>query len=91
MAKKKAFNFVLGNLFGVPLSWMKNISAKRCSAPFIRIFQDEIIDLLLAHIIWICTGRKDPKLRIALTAGIDTTDLCAGQPETSREGPCTKV
>ena len=28
---KKAFEFVSGNLCGLPLSWMKTIAVKRCS------------------------------------------------------------
>ena len=54
---------------------MKTIAAKRRLAPFIRLSRDEIIDLLLSRISRICTGRKDPKLRVAFTAGIETTAL----------------
>ena len=54
---------------------MKTIAAKRRLAPFIRLSRDEIIDLLLARISWICTGRKDPKSRVAFKSGINATAL----------------
>ena len=54
---KKVFEFVLGNLYGVSLRRMKTIAANRRSAPFIGLSRDEIIDLILSRISWICTGR----------------------------------
>ena len=72
---KKTFEFVSGNLCGVSLSRMKMIAAKRRSALFIVLSRDEMIDLLLARISRICTGKKDPKSRVAFTAGVDATAL----------------
>ena len=57
------------------MSRMKTIAAKRCSAPFIGLYHDEIIDLLLSRTSWIHTSRKYPKSRVAFTAGIDKNDL----------------
>ena len=54
---------------------MKTIVAKRQSALFIRLSCNEIIDLLLSRISRILTGRNYPKLRVAFTAGIVSTDL----------------
>ena len=54
---------------------MKTIAEKRQSALFIRIARNEITDLILARISRIFTGRKDPKSRVAFTAGIETTAL----------------
>ena len=54
---------------------MKTIAEKRRSALFIRIARNEITDLILALISRIFTGRKDPKSRVAFTAGIETTAL----------------
>ena len=75
IGEKKAFEFVSGNLCGVPLSRMKTIAAKRRSYQFIGLPRDDIIDLLLSRISRICTGRNDPKSRVAFTAGIGITDL----------------
>ena len=72
---KKEFEFVSGNLCGVSLRRMKTITAKRHSALFIGLSRDEIIDLLLACSSRVCTGRNDPKPRVAFTAGINTTAL----------------
>ena len=54
---------------------MKTIASKRRSALFIGLSCNEIIDLLLAPISRICTGRKDPKLMVAFIARVDTTTL----------------
>ena len=54
---------------------MKTIAAKRLSSPFIGLFHNEIIDLLLARISRIHTGRKNPKPIFDFTAGIDTNAL----------------
>ena len=75
MATKNVFEFVSGNLCVVSLRRMKIIPAKGLSAPFIVLSRNEIMDLLLAQISRIHTSRKDPKSRVALTAGIDATDL----------------
>ena len=72
---KKALEFGSGNLCGVSLRRMKTIAAKRLSVLFIGLSHDEIIDLLLARISWIHTVRKDPKWRVAFTAGIYATAI----------------
>ena len=72
---KNVFQFVSGGLCEVSLRQMKTIAAKRHSAPFIVISRNEIIDLLLARISRIFTGRKDPESRVAFTSGIDATAL----------------
>ena len=54
---------------------MKRIVEKRHSSLFIRISCDEIIYLIIACISRIHTGRKDPKLRVTFTSGIDKTAL----------------
>ena len=54
---------------------MRTITAKRRSDSFIGLSHDEIIDLILARISQILTGRKDPKSRVTFTAEIDTTTL----------------
>ena len=72
---KKAFEFVSGNLCGASFRRMQMIAEKRSPAPLIRLFCNEIIDMLLARISRICTSRKDPKSRFALTSGIDATAL----------------
>ena len=54
---------------------MKIIAAERRSDPFLGLSRDKIIDRLLACISRICTGTKDPKLRVAFTEGIDATDI----------------
>ena len=51
------------------------IEAKRHSASFIGISRDEKIDLLLERISRICKSRKNPKLRVTFTAGIDATAI----------------
>ena len=54
---------------------MKTIAAKRHSSPFIGLSRDEIIDLFLARISRICTGRKDLKSRVDFTVEIKTTAI----------------
>ena len=72
---KKAFEFVSGNLCGVSLRRIKKVAAKRFSAPFIGLYRDEIIYLILSRISRICTSRKDPKLRVDFKAGIEKNPL----------------
>ena len=73
--EKEAFGFVSGNLFGVSLRRIKTIATKRRLDPFIRLYPDEIIFLLLARTSRILRVRKDPKSRIDFTSGIDATTL----------------
>ena len=54
---------------------MKTIATKRRSDPFVVLYCDEIIDLLLAHISRICTVRKDPNSRVNFTVVISATAL----------------
>ena len=54
---------------------MKTISENGRSDLFIGLSRNEIIHLLLARIGRIHMVRKDPKSRVAFTAGIDATAL----------------
>ena len=57
---KKAFEFVSGNLCGIGLRWMKKLCSRKRGEPFIVLSKEQMVACIVAHVMKIRTGFKDP-------------------------------
>ena len=73
--KKRAFEFVSGNLGACSLRHIKRVIAAKRGAAFINLTDDEMLDKILGYIEKIRKRANAPKMRVVVTLGIDATCL----------------